>query len=122
MFSEQFFEFRKIDIKGIWPERAFFPELIDILDQSDLAELALIIESESVIFYKNEQHPRVARRLVFAFKVTQRAGHAEVQTQPDVAVRAHKKMLAMTGTAFEPSSFQLPSKLTSRNAFQQISA
>src|SRR6266568_4756004 len=89
MLCEQFLQIRKIDIKGIWPERAHFQKLIDILDQSDLAELALIVEGEPVISGKNEQHARVRRRFLFVFEVTQRAGHAEMQAQPNIGIGFH---------------------------------
>ncbi len=112
MLCEQFLQIRKIDIKGIWPERAHFQKLIDILDQSDLAELALIVEGEPVISGKNEQHARVRRRFLFVFEVTQRAGHAEMQAQPNIAIGAHEQMLAMTATGFETAPFQAMCKLT----------
>src|SRR6266513_1367080 len=85
MFRERLLESSKIDIDRIWSEGALFQEFSDLVDQSNLAKLALIVEGEPVVFCENEQQPRVRRCFFLALKVTQRAGHAEMRAQPDVA-------------------------------------
>jgi hypothetical protein len=57
-----FFKFREIDIERVWPEHALFQKLIHILDQSDLAKLAFIIESEPIVVGENKEHSRVPAR------------------------------------------------------------
>src|SRR5205085_6567297 len=104
---QDFFEFRNIEIERIWAECSLFQKLIHILDQSDLAQLALIIESEPVVFGENEQHPCVRRRLFLVFEVMKRASHAEMQSQPDVAISADKQMFAMAAARFEAAPLSI---------------
>src|SRR5947209_6862568 len=96
--------------------------MIYIRDQPDLAEFALILECEAMCIGKNKEHSRMPRRPLLIFEITQRAGHAEMQSQPKVSITAHEKMFAVAAAGFEAVSFQSPCKLTRRNAFQHVRA
>ena len=47
MFREHLLKFRKIGIECIRSEVALFQKFIDILDKSDLAKFALIVETRA---------------------------------------------------------------------------
>ena len=105
MLRENLLEFGKINIECVRAEAALFYKLIDILNQSNLTEHALIIESEPVIFFENKHSTRVSWCLFLVFEIAQRAGHAKVQPQPAILIHAHKQMLAVTATRFEAMPF-----------------
>ena len=60
------------------------------------------------------------RRILLALKVLKRTGHAEMQSQPEVAISADKQMFAVAATGLEAASIQSPCQLTRRNAFQDV--
>jgi hypothetical protein len=122
MFSEDLFEMRKTDAERVRAQCALFQEFNDIFQQSDFAKLALILECEAVGIGENKEHSRMLRRLLLMLEIPKRAGHAEMQSEPDVAVRWHKKMLAMTAAGFEPPPFQSVCKLKRGDALQNILA
>ena len=45
------------------------------------------------------------RRPLLTLEILQRAGHAEMQSQPEVAIGAHKQMFAVAATRFEAAFF-----------------
>jgi hypothetical protein len=98
MFSEDLFELRECDVERVRAERAFLQEFIDIFQQADLAKLALILECEAMGIGENKEHPRMPRRLLLVLEIVKRAGHAEVQSQPEFAIGPYKQMFAMTPT------------------------
>jgi len=46
------------------------------------------------------------------FEIVQRAGHAEVQSQPELAIGAHKQMFAITPTDSKRRPFNAARKLS----------
>ena len=63
---------------------------------------------------------RMPRGLFVVFEVLQRASHAEVQAQPELAIGAYKQMFAMTPTRFEAAPFQSARKLKRSSLFQDV--
>jgi len=132
MRSQELSELRQADVERVRTKATFPQVFIYILNQADLAEFALILECEAMRIGENEEHSRMparrslgrgwSRRLLLIFGITQRAGHAEMQSQPKVAIGAHEKMFAVTTAGFEGASFQSPFELTRRNAFQHVRA
>src|SRR5439155_8381290 len=115
-------ELREIDTERVRAQCALFQEFIDILQQSDLAKLALILECEAIGIGENKEHSRMLRRLLVMLKILKRASHTEMQSQPEVAIGAHKQMFAVSTTRFEAASFQSARQLIHRNAFQNVCA
>ena len=54
---------------------------------------------------ENKEHSRMVRRLLLMLEISKRAGHAEMQSQPEVAIGAHKQMFAVAATRFEAAFF-----------------
>ena len=98
MFSENISELRETDVERVWAESAFVEKFVHILDQPDFPELALIIESQAPIIGKSKKHSRLHRRRSIPLQILQRAGHAEMQSQPKIAVGADKEMFAVAAT------------------------
>src|SRR6266542_5966633 len=132
MRSQQLSESREADVERVRAEATFPQVFIYILDQPDLAEFALILECKAMGVGENEEHSRMparrslgrgwSRRLLLIFGITQRAGHAEMQSQPEISIGAHEQMFAVAAAGFEAGSFQSPCKLPRRNAFQHVRA
>src|SRR5205814_3612516 len=122
MFSEYLFELRETDVERVRTQCAFFQEFIDILKQSDLAKLALILECEAMRIGESKEHSRMLRRLPLTLEILERTGHAEMQSQPQVAIGAHEQMFAVATTRFEAVSFQSARQLTRGNTFQDVRA
>src|SRR6266540_7433438 len=111
MFSEDLSEFREADVERIRTEATFPQVFIYVRDQPDLAEFALILECKAVGIGENKEHSRMparrslgrgwSRRLLLIFGITQRAGHAEMQSQPEISIGAHKQMFAVAAAGFE---------------------
>jgi len=59
MFSEDLFELRETDVEHVRTQCALFQEFIDILQQSDFAKLALILECEAMAIGENKKHSRM---------------------------------------------------------------
>src|SRR5436190_2908464 len=112
MFCEHLFEFRKIDIERIRAEYALFKKFIHIFDESDFAKLALIVEGEAIVVGESKEHSCMRRCLSLLLEIMKRTSHAEMQSQPDIAIGVHEQMLAMTATGFETAPFQPECKLT----------
>jgi hypothetical protein len=119
---EDFSELSKIEIKRVQAERALFQEFIHVFQQSDLTEFALVLECEAMRTGENKEHSRMRRRLIVPLEIPERTGHAEMQSQPDVATGAYEEMFAVAAATFKATSFQSPRQLTRRNAFQHICA
>jgi hypothetical protein len=100
-FRQYFSEFCEIDIQRIRAQGALFQKFIDISKQADLAKLTLIVERQTMVVGENKLHSYMPRRLFVVFEILKRSGHAEVQSQPEVAIRAHEQMFAMPPTRFE---------------------
>src|SRR6266496_2258326 len=122
MFPEDLFELLETDVEGVRTPCALFQEFIDILQQSDLAKFALILECEAMGIDENKEHSRMLRCLLRMLEIPERAGHAEMQSQPEVAIGAHKQMFAVAASKFEAASFQSARQLMRRNAFQDVCA
>jgi hypothetical protein len=101
MVGKQFRESREIDRECVHTKPAARQEFIHVVDQSDFSKHALIVEGELEAFLEGEQHARVQRHFFLALEIAQRASHAEMQSQPRVAIDAHKQMFAMAATRFE---------------------
>src|SRR6266403_832876 len=112
MFSQDLFELRDANVERVRAEATFPQIFIQILDQADLAEFALILECEAMRIGKNKEHSRMPRRRLLIFEITQRAGHAEMQSQPKVSIDAHEQMFAVSATRFEAASIQSPCQFT----------
>ena len=69
MFPQYSFEFGKIDVKCVRAQSALFQKFIDVSNQSDLAELALIFERQTMVVSENKEHTRMLRRLFAFFKI-----------------------------------------------------
>src|SRR5215510_3496368 len=67
-----------------------------------------------------KNHSRSFRRYFVVVEVLKRAGHAEMQSQPELVTGAHKQMFAVPVTVFEPAAFQSTRQLTHGNALQNI--
>src|SRR6266566_5592714 len=106
MFSEDFSELREGDVERVRAQGALFQKFVYILDQPDLTEFALILECEAVRIGENKEHSRVPRRLLLSLEIVKRTGHAEMQSQPQVVIGAHKQVFAMPATRFELAPFQ----------------
>ena len=114
---------RATDVERVRAEAAFFQELIDILQQSDLAKLALIFECEAMAIGERKKHSRMPRRLLLMLlEIVKRTGHAEMQSQPEVPIGAHEQMFAVATTRFEAAAFQSARQLTPGDAFQHVCA
>src|SRR6266567_6741791 len=122
MFSEDLSEFREADVERVRTQATFPQVFAYILDQSDLAEFALILECEGMRISENKDNARVPWRLFFAFEVAQRASHPEMQSQPEISIGAYEQMFAVAAAGFEAASFQSPCKPPRRNAFQHVRA
>src|SRR6266498_3042659 len=115
MRSQELSELRQADVERVRTKATFPQVFIYILNQADLAEFALILECEAMGVGENEEHSRMparrslgrgwSRRLLLIFGITQRAGHAEMQSQPEISIGAHKQMFAVAATRFEAASF-----------------
>src|SRR5439155_5605473 len=116
-FLENRSELREIDTERVRAQCALFQEFIDILQQSDLAKLALVLECEAMGIGESKEHSRMFRRLLLILEIVKRTGHPEMQPQPQVMIYAHEQVFAVATTRFEAASFQSPCQLTSRNAF-----
>src|SRR6266542_4693637 len=132
MRSQQLSELREADVERVRAEATFPQVFIYIRDQADLAEFALILECEAMGIGENKEHSRMparrslgggwCRRLLLMLEISKRAGHAEMQSQPEVSIGAHEQMFAVATTRFEAASLQSPCQLTRRNAFQHVRA
>jgi hypothetical protein len=122
MFSQDLFELPEADVERV-PTEATFPQVfIYILGQSNLAEFALILECEAMRINESKEHSGMLRRSLVTLEILKRAGHAEMQAEPEVIIDAHKQMFAMATTRFEAPSLQSPCQFTRRNAFQDVRA
>src|SRR5437588_8155145 len=101
MRSQGLAELREADVERVRTEATFPQVFIYILNQADLAEFALILECEAMGVGENEEHSRMPRRILLAIEVKKRTGHAEMQSQPEIAIDAHKQMFAVAATRFE---------------------
>ena len=97
-FPQDFSEFRELDLKCVRAECALLQKSINIFQQSDLTELPLIVERQAMVVGENKKHSCMPRRSFVVSEILQRPGHAEVQSQPELAISAHKQMFAMTPT------------------------
>src|SRR5882724_7794709 len=93
---------------------------MDVVEQSDLAKLALILECEAMRIGENKEHSRMFRRLLLILVLVKRTGHPETQPQPQVTICAHEQVFGVTTTRFEAASFQSARQLMCRNAFQNV--
>src|SRR5438094_499753 len=121
MLSKDLRQSREADVERVRAQCAFLQKFMDIFQQSDLAKLALILECEAMRIGENKEHSRMFRRLLLMLEIPERAGHAEMQAQPELITGAHEQMLAVPVTVFEAASFQSTYQLTRGNAFQNIS-
>src|ERR1051326_3767430 len=121
MLCENVFELCDIETERVRANIAFFQKTIDIPDQTDLAEHALIVEREPMTFSKNEYDACVTRRFFFIFEVLQKTSHSKVQPQPDIAVGPHKEIFAVAASGFETQPFEFARELTRGDIFQHIS-
>src|SRR6266436_9104009 len=64
MFSEDLFELRETDVDGVRAQFTLFQEFIDIFQQSDLTEFALILQCEAMRTGENKEDSRMLRRLL----------------------------------------------------------
>ena len=56
----------------------------------DLAKFPLIVERQAAVVHKAENHSRGYRSYLVRFEVIKRAGHAEVESQPEFISGANK--------------------------------
>src|ERR1700692_3059107 len=122
MFFQDLFELRDANVERVRTEATFPQVFIYILGQPNLAEFALILECKAVRINESKEHSGMLRRPLVTLEILKRAGHAEMQSQPEVAISAHQQMFAVAATRFEAASLQSPCQLTRRNAFQDVRA
>jgi len=80
MFFKDFPELWKTDVKRVRAEGAPFQELIDVCQQSDFTEFALILEREAMRVGENKEHSCMRRRLFVMLEIPERASHAEMKS------------------------------------------
>jgi hypothetical protein len=120
VLANDLFELQKADLERVSTQGAFLQKFINISEQTDFAEFALIVECESAVICEAEKDACIARRVLVIFEVMQRRGHAEMQSQPEISIDADKQMFAMSPTGYEAASFQPSRQLTRRDTFQNI--
>jgi len=120
VFSKNCLELRETNFERVRAEAAFLQKFSHILDQLDLAKLPLIVEREPAVVREIKKDSRSFRRCFVVVEVLKRAGHAEMQSQPQLITSAHKQMFAVPVTGFEPVPFESTCQLTRGNAFQNI--
>src|SRR5260370_25869924 len=76
MFSKDLFELPESNVERVQAQCVLFQEFIDILQQSDLAELALILECALMGIIENKEHSRMPPRLLLMLTIRKRASHA----------------------------------------------
>jgi hypothetical protein len=109
VFSNNGLELREANVERVGAKAACLQKFIHILDQLDLAEFPLIVECQPAVIHETKNYSRSFRRHFVMVEVLKRAGHAEVQSQPELITCAHKQMFAVSVTAFEAAPFQSPS-------------
>jgi len=120
MRSQDVSELRTADVQRVRAKYALFQKFIHIFDQPNLAELALILECEAMRIGENKEHAHMVWRFPPAFAIPKRTGHAEVQSEPELSICAHKQMFAVPPAAFEATPFQSTRQLRRSNALQNI--
>src|SRR5436309_4641299 len=112
MFCKDFSELPKTDVKRVRAQGALFQKIVYIFDQPNLAEFALILECEAVRIGEDKEHSRMPRRLLLMLEIPERAGHAEMQSQPQVSVGTHEEMFAVAASRFKSAFLQFARELT----------
>ena len=105
VFSKNCLELRETNSERVGAKAARLQKFIDVLYQLDLAKFALIIEHQPAVIRETKNHSRSFRRYFVVVDVIKRAGHAEMQSQPELIIRAHKQMFAVSVTVFEAAPF-----------------
>ena len=105
MFSNNCLELRETNFQRVGAKATCLQKFIHILDQLDLAKFPLIVERQPAVIGEMKKHPRSFRRYFVGFEIVQRAGHAEVQSQPELITSARKQMFAVPVTVFEAAPF-----------------
>src|SRR5438034_8856517 len=100
MFSEDLSELRGTGVDGVRAQGVLSQKFIHIVDKAYLAEFALILECKAMGIGENKEHSRMLRRPLLIREILKRTGHAEMQSQPEVSVGAHKQMFAVSTTRF----------------------
>lgn len=106
VLSNNGFELRETNCERVRAKAACLQKLIHILDQFDLAEFPLIVERQPAVTREMKNHSRSFGRYLVVFEVLKRAGHAEVQSQPELITGAHEQMFAVSETIFEAALFE----------------
>src|SRR5437763_16816256 len=69
---------------------------------------------------EDKDYSGMTRCLFVILEVIKRAGHAEMESQPNLSIGAHKEVFAMTAARFEEAAFQSARKLWCRDLFQAV--
>src|SRR5207237_283275 len=118
--SNNCLELRKTNLKRVRTDVARLQKLIHIFDQLDLAKFALIVEGQLAVSGETKNYPCSFGRYFTVIEVLNRAGHAEMQSQPERIADVYKQMFAVPVTIFEAMPFQSTCQLTRGNTFQNI--
>ncbi len=105
VFSNNCLELRETNFERVGPKAALLQKFIHVLDQLDLAKLPLIVEGQPAVICEPENHSHSFRRYFTVVEVFEEAGHAEMQSQPELTIAAHKQMFAVSETVFEAAPF-----------------
>ena len=69
---------------------------------------------------EDKDYSGMTRCLFVILEVIKRAGHAEMESQPNFSIGAHKEVFAMTAARFEEAAFQSARKRWRRDVFQDV--
>src|ERR1700757_491329 len=120
VFSNDCSELRDTNLQRVGTEAACLQKFIYILDQLDLAEFPLIVERQPPTVGEIKKDSRSFRGFFVALEVLKRAGHTEMESQPELLISAHAQMFAVSVSVFEAAPFQSTCQLTRGNVFQNI--
>ena len=107
VFSKNCLELRETNFERVGAKAARLQKFIHILDQLDLAKFALIVERQPAVIRETKNHSRSFRRFFVVVEVIKRAGHAEMQSQPELITRRAQTNVCRAGDCFRSGALSV---------------